>query len=247
MTTEESQTSIVVESVNGRARAAVLDGGAHLRPRLVELEGAHARIALVAVCATLLAGDHIRLTVAVGAGVTLELLEPSGTVAYDARGGQASWHTSVRLADDAGLLWRGAPFVVADGADVTRHTTLDLQSGATALVAETMVLGRSGELGGALTTSTRARYDGRDLLVEEVDLRHHATRREPGMLADARVIATTTLLGAEEPDLHPPETRLPGPGAVARVLARQAHTAEEVLTHTWSRWCRHIPTASVRG
>ncbi|QVQ51966.1 urease accessory protein UreD [Spiractinospora alimapuensis] len=247
MTAEESQTSIVVESVGGRARAAVLEGGAHLRPRLVELDGTHARIALVAVCATLLAGDHIRLTIAVGPGVTLELLEPSGTVAYDARGGRASWHTSVRLAENAGLLWRGAPFVVADGADVSRHTALDLHSGARALVAETVVLGRSGEQGGALRTSTHARYGGRDLLVEDVDLRHPATRADPGMLADARVLATTTLVGAEETTPRSHETRLPGPGALARALTREAHTVEAALNDTWNRWRGHVTTATVRG
>ncbi len=238
---DAAETSIAVHLVNGRARATVLDGGQHLRPRLLEIENEHVRIALVAVCATLLAGDHVRLNIAVESGVTLELLEPSGTVAYDARGGHASWNAVVDVAADAALAWRGAPFVVAGGADVTRNTTVHLAEGAKALIAETAVLGRSGEEGGKL--AMRANYADRELLVEQLDMRSPQLRSMPGMLGSARVLATTALLGVDEyKPSSPYETRLHGPGALSRAVTRHAHEAETVLDDTWSRWRQHIGT-----
>ena len=46
-----------------------------------------ARVALVPEQAVLLAGDHVTVSVRVGAGAALEIVEPGGTVAYAMRGG----------------------------------------------------------------------------------------------------------------------------------------------------------------
>ncbi|MGH3369251.1 MAG: urease accessory protein UreD, partial [Nocardioidaceae bacterium] len=109
-------TSIRVEAdPDGRrpvVQLSTLGSGAMLRPRLVDLGGHTARVALVADGALLLSGDEIRIEVTVGSGVHLDLMEPAGTVAYDMRGGSARWDISLELLPEASVGWHGEPFVV---------------------------------------------------------------------------------------------------------------------------------------
>lgn len=234
-------TAVAVELSGERAHARTLESGEFLRPCLLDSDGSHMTIALVGVCASLLGGDHLQLHIRIGPGVHLEITEPSGTVAYDARGAQSSWNATVHVAAGSTLVWPSAPFVVADGANTGRHTDVRLEEGATALLGETLVLGRSAESGGALHASTHAAHAGRDLLVEEIDLRKSSLRSAPGLLGSGRVLATMTLLGVDLPEVAPPhETRLAGPGALARSIADQAHQTEAMLHDTWRRWRRQL-------
>ncbi|MBN0041888.1 urease accessory protein UreD [Cellulosimicrobium cellulans] len=143
----------------GRVRCDLRPGA--LSPRVLSTGPGTARVALVATRALLLGGDRVRVEVRAGEGVELELVEVSGTVAYAGRGRSASWDVDVRV--DAGglLVWDALPFVVADGADVERSTRVSLADGGArhergvALLRETLVLGRSGEVGGRLRSRTR--------------------------------------------------------------------------------------------
>ncbi|MBZ2197858.1 urease accessory protein UreD [Occultella gossypii] len=230
---------IAVDVADGRARIGRLDASQFLRPRLLGVRGRRAEVALIGACAMLLAGDDLRIDIDVGPGAHLVLVEPSGTVAYNARGGDAHWSAQVRLADGARLTWAAAPFVLAQGAHVHRHTDLDLALGARALLREVLVFGRSGEVGGALRAALRASYDGTPLLVEDLDLHggDHGLRTAPGVLGEARVLATLAVLGLtpdEVTDRH--TTTLAGPGALVRAIASEAHLAEDALAATWQRW-----------
>jgi urease accessory protein len=127
------------------------------------------RVALVPEQAVLLAGDRVTVAVRVGAGQRLEIVEPGGTVAYAMRGGQARWDVRVVVEEGGSLVWHGEPFVVAQGADVLRSTTVDLAPGACLQLRETLVLGRSGEGPGRLVSRTDVHRDGVPVLVEELD------------------------------------------------------------------------------
>ncbi|SFN25027.1 urease accessory protein [Pseudonocardia ammonioxydans] len=238
--TRDAPARIVVEQDGARTRIRELTASTYLRPRLLG-SGAGPRVALVAACASLLAGDHLRLEVEVGAGAALELVEPSGTVAYDARGGRADWTASVRVEAGGSLVWGAAPFVVAHGADVHRHTGIDLEPGAAVLLRETFVLGRSNECGGALRSTLTAVRDRRPLQAEDLDLTDPVLRGSPAVLGTRRVLATATLLGIRPDELADPhETALDGPGALRRELADHAHLAEDALEPTWARWRRLV-------
>lgn len=204
------------------------DGRGHLAARILGFGQASARVALVAEGALLLADDLIEVDVSVGPGAALDLVEPSGTVAYDMRGGSARWHVRVHLAENAQLRWHGKPFVVADGADVNREIRIDLAVGATAMLRETLVLGRSGERGGSLTQRTRVSHAGQPLLVEDLVLGAH--RPPTGLLGPWRVVDTASVLGRRADDI--PNTLvgegahrfdLEGPGTLIRSLSGQAH------------------------
>ncbi|QIX27185.1 urease accessory protein UreD [Nocardioides sp. JQ2195] len=233
----EAAVRIAVDRRPGHTRIERLDANRFVRPRAVHAGPDLVRVALVAACASLLAGDDVRLEVEVGPGAHLEIIEPSATVAYNGRGGSCRWAAAIRVAEGGSLVWAGAPLVVSEGADVDRSTTVELADGAVALHHETLVLGRSGEAGGRLRARMRATCEDRPLLVEDVDLGDPGLRRAPGILGENRVLATTALLGARPAEpLHTHETSLAGPGALARSLANQAHLTDLALAATRQRW-----------
>lgn len=199
-----------------------------LRPQTLSTSPAGARVAMVATGALLLAGDRVRIDVEVGPGAHLELVEPSGTVAYDMRGGSARWDVRIRLGAGAVLVWHGQPFVVSEGASVRRTIEVDLARAATALLRETLVLGRSGEGPGRLTSTTRATYDGLPVLVEELSLGSGSPL--VGVLGPHRVLDTVCRFAEtappETPPLHGPAFRLPVAGSMWRSITAQAHEGD---------------------
>jgi urease accessory protein len=135
--------------------------------------------------------------VAVGEGTRLDLFDIAGTVAYHDRGRPAAWHVQIELADGAELLYRGEPFVVADGADVQRTLRVELAETAGFQLRETLILGRAGESGGRLRSETRLRIADADVWVEDQLLDPDGDRRHPGMLGDRRVLDSMITVWAE--------------------------------------------------
>ena len=220
----------------------------HLSPRTLSTTADGARIALVGTTALLLAGDHVAVTVDVGEGCRLELVDTAGTVAYDGRGGAASWSVDISVADGASLTWRAEPFVVASGADVTRTTTVTLAPTGVALLRETLVLGRSGECGGRLFAATRVRHGDRPLLAEDLDLTDPGTRGRPGVLGGHRVVDSVGLYGRRPVDVRTPAGvqlfALAGAGAVARHLGSAAHRSG--AASVFDRWRQDLAPALAR-
>jgi urease accessory protein len=191
-----SSTTLTVELVAGRHRVRMRSGV--LRAQRLHGPPDRARVALVGQTALLLGGDAVHLDVTIGPGATLELTEVAGTVAYHGRGRSARWTASIRLDAGAQLRWPGEPLVIADGADVNRSIAIDLAEGATAVVRETIVLGRSGERGGRLRSTTTVNRVGRPVLIEDLVL-DPAGRCGPGLLGDQRVLDSLLCLGPVAP------------------------------------------------
>jgi urease accessory protein len=219
-------STIGVHAADGRARLTLTQGP--ISPRILRVTDNGARIGLVATQALLLGGDHVQLDIEVGPGAWLELVETAGTVAYDAGGEGSSWTASIHVADGGVLIWSGEPFVVSQGANVARSTTIVLGVGAVACIRETLVLGRSAETGGAIRSTMSALHmpshnqPPTDLLREDMDLTDPDIRALPGLLGDARIIDTVCLLGIRAP-AEPPVAAgqrfdLDGAGSLARSL-----------------------------
>lgn len=241
--TDPGTARVAVHLVGGRIRLTSLRSSRFLSPRPLLVEGCRARIALVGLCATLLAGDDLRIEIEVGAGVHLELVEPAGTVAYNAKGGHASWSATMTVEEGSVLNWAAAPFVVAEGADVQRHTKIILAESARALFQETLILGRSRERGGRLRARLDAHHGDRPLLIEDLDLTDADMAALPGILGNNRVLSTIALLGVRpEPSSSPQETQLAGPGALTRTLGTDAHLGQAVVLDTWRRWSDLVAT-----
>lgn len=226
--TTASTTTRVVVTRGAAGRTRVDLAGTLLSCRRLPDEDGTVRVALVATQALLLAGDDVRIDVHVDDGLALEVVEVTGTVAYDMQGGRATWAVDVHLAAGALLVWDALPFVVATGADVQRTTTLELADGARAVLRETFVLGRSGEAGGALTTTTHARRAGRPLLVETLTI-DPAASADPALLGGARCVDTVTLLGARYEAQAPAGAdvlQLDRPGTLVRTFGTDAHAGD---------------------
>lgn len=238
-------TVVTVErDATGRHVARELRPGAFLAPRPLRPAADGLHIALVGTRAGLLAGDALTLHLTVGPGARLHLLEPAGLVAYDHRGGTSAWRAVIDIAEGGELTWDARPFVISAGADVARSMDITMAAGARMLWRETLVLGRSGERGGSVRATTRATYDGLDLLVEDLDLRDPDVRELPGILGANRVIGAVTALGATPGGPpHPYRTDLAGPGAQVRLLDTVAPAVEAELSAVWESWRTTGPVA----
>lgn len=230
-TERSALTRIRVSPAPDEARCRVRTGvtlsdptATSLRPMLVHHDARHALVSLVPDGALLLAGDAITLDVTVDAGARLDLIEPGGTVAFDMRGGSASWSVLVTLGPGAVLTWAGEPFVVASGADVRRTTVLRLAHDSRLAVRETLVLGRHGEAPGAVRQRTQVTVARDPVLVEDLPLGPATTER---LLGGHRILSSVLAVGMPRASAGPAEHRfdLDQDGTLWRRLGAQVHEA----------------------
>lgn len=229
-------TRIAVSSAgDGPVRVTTTPG--LLQARTVSRGPDRAHVALVAGGAMLVGGDRLSVEIEVGEGCVLDLEDVGGTLAYPGEGRRSAFDVTIRLSARARLVWRSHPFVVADGAAVDRIVAITLGDGAVLCLRETLVLGRTGERGGALRSRLHARTaDGDPLLLEDLDL--DRARPVVGVLGPHRVLDSVLMLGAR-PRTAPADGTvvldLEEPGGLARTLAQDAHsTGLDALMEDWS-------------
>jgi len=202
------------------------DGGP-FRVMSLGVDDRRARVALVPTRALLLAGDVVEVQCHVADGLTLHLQETSGTVAYDMRGGSASWSFAARVGEGARLVLDSLPWVSAAGSRVTRSMSVSLGSAATLLARETLVLGRSKEAPGDLVSRTTITREGRPVVVEELRSLH---------LAPHRILDSVLALGDGRPlpEGGPSPLRLETGDRLWRRMGREAHETAAVLDPVWT-------------
>lgn len=222
-------TSTRIAVTAGEPRAHVELAVGVLAPRLISRDRAHAHIAVAAAGMVLLGGDHVHIEIEIGPGCTVEIEDVGGTVAY--RGARSSWTLDVGIGAGGTLLWNGLPFVVTDGADVERRCSLRLESGARAVMRETLVLGRHGEQGGRLVSALAVSDSDGPILVERLEAAGVAP--EPGVLGDNRVIDAVIAVGFRPPT-RAGDLEFDRPGAMARHLSD--HTHGSPLDRVWDAW-----------
>lgn len=229
MTTTSTRTDACSFAVaaTADARVRVTASGGPFRVVTLSVGEGVARVALVPTRALLLAGDAVEVECEVGDGLTLHVQETSGTVAYDMRGGSASWSFTARVGVGSRLVLDTLPWVSSGGSHVARSTTVSLDAAATLLARETLVLGRSGEQPGALASRTTITRGARPLLVEELHSEH---------LAPHRVLDSVLAVGAGDgpPAGGPPPFRLETGDRLWRRLGREAHETAAVLDPVWT-------------
>ena len=233
-----SRTGIEVrlDPAGGRVRVRTTSRGQPelplLRPMLLDSDSTSARVSLVPEGAMLLAGDRIEIEVVVGAGARLDLVEPAGTVAYDMRGGAATWGVSVVLDEGAQLVWHGEPFVASAGSRTIRRTVVRMASGAVLALRETLVLGRYAEHPGAVEQHLSVvGPETVPVLVEELCL---SPDDAGAVLGPHRVVGSVLLVGGvTAPDVDPDHCySLESGDTLWRRLATEAHLAMPIEVWT---------------
>ena len=162
----------------------------------------------------------MRIEVVVRGAVRLEIVETAGTVAYAMRGASSRWDVDLTLSEGASLTWHGEPFVISEGANVTRSLHARLEPGCTAMLRESLVLGRHGESGGRLRTTTRVWLGAEVLLAEDL-----CPDDGWAVLGDSRCLDTITALGMRLPD-QAATLQLDGPASIARSLTGAQHLSD---------------------
>jgi urease accessory protein len=176
------------------------------------------RVALVPVQAGPLNGDHDRIRLHVGAGCTLVLVPIAATLALPGIS-RLDLHATV----EGALQLDEPPLIVAEGADVTRRTRIELARNAVATVKDIVVLGRAGEGPGRLDSELRATIDGTPLLHDALRIEPAASDAYVALPPGHRVVGTACLLGA------PGEPPLAGPGALRRATGPDLPAVEAAL------------------
>ena len=226
MTITPTRTDVCAISLARTAggRVRVTSSGGPFRVITLAAGADSARVALVPDRALLLAGDSVTVSISVAAGLSLHVVETSGTVAYDMRGSSASWTCSATVGVGGGLVLDSLPWVSAHGSDVARSLAVDLGEQATLLARETLVLGRSGEGPGSLTARTTISREGRPVLIEELCSGHLAPYRiVDGVLAIGHptTVATRPIV-------------LESGDRLWRWLGREAHATALDLDPVWA-------------
>jgi urease accessory protein len=192
---------IRAELRGGRTVVAELAGTEPWRPRLLAPDGGVARIALVQSRASLLAGDAVDIRIELGPGSGVQLVELGATIANDVRGGaQASVDVGIELLAGSRLVWVAEPLIASAGCSVERTMSVALETGARALIGESVVLGRHGQTPGRVWSRTRITRDGRPLLDETFETEPAWLVGSDVVAGDARMIEALTLAGIRDED-----------------------------------------------
>lgn len=157
--------------------------------------------------------DHIRVRVDVGPGVDVTVRSVAATVVYAARGAGTRWDTELHVADGARLDCRPEPVILTGQARHRATTTVRAAAGSAVVLDELLVLGRSGETGGALCATLDVAIDDTAVLRTSIDTSVPGWAGPAGV-DGASVVANRLCLGpaAPDPDEHAPATA----GATAR-------------------------------
>jgi urease accessory protein len=202
------------------------------------------------------AGDRLLTSVVADAGARVHLTTQSATKLYRMDGGEARQELRFELAEGAYVENMPDTLIPQAGTRYRQRTSVELAPGAVFLSAETLAPGRRAhgerfayEL---LELTTEVRRDGRELCAETLRLEPGRARPDrAGVLGGADYLTsmlvlapesdTATLAAAIDADLASCEGirgaagELPhGAGAVVRVLAGDAPSAERGLRTAWA-------------
>ena len=193
-----ARARLVVESVGGRTVVRVLESASPLTLLPQRGTGAPAVVHLVNSAASPLGGDHLTLEVTVGPGAALRLIGVAATVALPGTGESTST-VSLTVADDAAFEYLPEPTVVTRHAHHRAVLRAELTGSARLRLRETLVLGRTGETPGRLTTETHLTHDADPVLRQSLTIGDPVTDQALAGLAGHRVLATEIAVGVTAP------------------------------------------------
>ncbi len=208
LSTLRSEAPLILRPTMGKGREPWVRG-----------ERGAARVSLTAGAAGPLGGDHLELSVHVGAGATLVLSEISHTLLLPSRDrATSSTTTRVVLEHGATLVWLPEPIISARHSQHVTTTTVDLAEGSRLLAREELLLGRHGEPSGQLLQRVRVDARGRPLYHQDLRLGGDLGRTPP-VAHEHRALGSVLVVDPSwSPGGHPAAARL-GESAALMPLA----------------------------
>ncbi len=244
--TPTDATTLRLEVVRRGATSVVQALRSHppLALRPLPPSGATARVAIVQSAACLVEGDDVRVSVTVGPGAALEVVELSATLAHPVAERAVRLRTDIEINAGGRLVWCEQPLIVAARTDLVRDVHLTLVGDARALHGEALLLGRDGEEPGRARSRLRVTRDGTPVLDETLALGARTAWASPAVLGSARSVTGVTLLGVPPGSVAlPPDAFVLAGGDVALRRLALARRVESVdLARVRAAW-----TAAVLG
>ncbi|MBJ6612276.1 urease accessory protein UreD [Streptomyces griseoincarnatus] len=157
---------------DGRGGTAlpVLESRGPLALRRTRGSGATAHVSVVGAMSGPHGGDHFTVRADVGTGARLRVGSAAATLALPGQhGGRARQDVRITVAAGGELHWLPEPLISVRGSELAVHTHVALESGARLVLREELVLGRTGEAPGRLTSRLTVRVDGRPVLDQQLD------------------------------------------------------------------------------
>lgn len=199
-----------------------------------------ARVSLAAGAAGPLGGDEYSLDVHVERGGTLVLNDVSATLVLPgAHGGRSRMRISIRVDDDATLIWLPEPIIAARGCDHVHEVHVELSTRARFLMREEVLLGRLREQPGRISQRTSVRRDGRPLYVQRLDLGGDSLApRSAAVIGGRRCLGNVLAVDPDWDEIRPPArllgdagtiSALAGPAMVIAALADDTRTLRRML------------------
>ncbi|MGI5503210.1 urease accessory protein UreD [Lentzea sp. CA-135723] len=159
--------------------------------------GPVALVHLVSSVTAPLGGDSLSLTVEVGPGASLDLRGVAATLVLPGSSGEPS-SSLVRFRLEGSVSYLPEPTVVTARARHTAVVEAELDGHAELRLREVLVLGRSGEKAGSLSSTMRATRCGKPLLHQQLVVGDPVVDGSPAGLAGRRVVGSSVVLDAVE-------------------------------------------------
>lgn len=160
-------------------------------------------------------GDSLHYALTIGAGARVLATTQTAERGYASTGDAAVVNVTAQVGAGGHLDWVPQETILYETAHITRRTEIDLAAGASALLVESLVLGRQ-SMGEAprharITDSRIVRREGRPLWHDTLrlgpDTLAHA--ESPAILGGARAMAVIALIAPNAPDCAAPLRALP--------------------------------------
>jgi urease accessory protein len=193
-----------VRCQDGVTRRGALHESGSLRVRFPSPEGEGLSAMLVNTAGGIAGGDRFDVAIAVGEGAGLTLTTAVAEKIYRAPAEAAELNIGLKVAAGANLAWLPQETILFDRAKILRKIDIDLAEGASLLLCEIVVFGRTamGETvrEGSFVDRWRVRRDGRLVFAETVRLEGDigAKLARPAIANGAAAIATALIVPGDE-------------------------------------------------
>jgi urease accessory protein len=200
----EGRILLAVAVRQGATRRTRVDEQGSLRVRFPNNAGAELEAVLVNTGGGMTGGDRFDIDIAAGPGTRLLLGTTAAEKIYRSLGPATTVAVKLAVAAGATLRWLPQETILFDRARLFRRIDVEMEEGATLLLAESVVFGRSamGESvgSGALADRWRVRVGGRLVFAESVRLDGAISKAlaEPAVAAGGCAIATVLIVPGNE-------------------------------------------------
>lgn len=190
--------AVAVGMVAGRARRMRVQEDGSLRVRFPNADEKTLEAIVLNTAGGMTGGDRFTLDIAVGAGANLTVGTAAAEKIYRSLGPDVSVAVTLKVHEAGRLAWLPQETILFDRARLSRRIEVDLAAGASLVMAEAVVFGRSAMdevvAEGSLVDRWRVRRDGRLLFAETLRLEGDIAKKLTAPAITAGGVAVATVL-----------------------------------------------------